>query len=52
MSRPSVCISTCEARSPSDLTAADWRGEMLQFAVSDEYADLRDAIGVGVEDRS
>jgi tetratricopeptide (TPR) repeat protein len=40
-----------EPRSPSDLTPADWRGEMLQFAMSDEYADLREAIGVGVEGR-
>ena len=42
----------CEPRSPSDLTPGEWRGSMLQFAVSDEYADLREAIGVGVEDRS
>jgi tetratricopeptide (TPR) repeat protein len=41
-----------EPRAPSDLTPGDWRGEMLQFAVSDEYADLREAIGVGVEGRS
>ncbi len=40
-----------EPRSPSDLTPGDWRAEMLQFAVSDEYADLREAIGVGVEGR-
>ena len=41
-----------EPRSPSDLTPGDWRAEMLQFTVSDEHAELRDAIGVAVEGRS
>lgn len=41
-----------EPRSPSDLTAAEWRAEMLRFAVSDEHAELREAIGVCVEARS
>ncbi|HEY1695337.1 MAG TPA: hypothetical protein VGG39_24380 [Polyangiaceae bacterium] len=41
----------CETRSPSDLTPSEWRSELLQFAVSDEYADLRNAIGVDVESR-
>ena len=30
----------------------EWRAEMLRFAVSDEHAELRDAIGVCVEARS
>jgi tetratricopeptide (TPR) repeat protein len=42
----------CEPRSPSDLAPGEWRAEMLRFAVSDEYAELREAIGVNVEDRS
>jgi hypothetical protein len=37
-----------EPRSPSDLTPAEWRGELIQFAVSDEYSELREAIGVDV----
>jgi hypothetical protein len=37
-----------EARAPGDLAPAEWRKEMLAFAVSDEHADLRGAIGVGV----
>jgi tetratricopeptide (TPR) repeat protein len=41
-----------EPRSPSDLAPADWRAQMLQFHVSDEHADLREAIGVCVEARS
>ena len=41
-----------EPRSPSDLAPAEWRAEMLRFAVSDEHADLREAIGVCVEARS
>jgi tetratricopeptide (TPR) repeat protein len=41
-----------EPRSPSDLAPGDWRTEMLGFAVSDEHADLREAIGVCVEARS
>jgi tetratricopeptide (TPR) repeat protein len=40
-----------EPRQPGDLPPADWRKEMLAFAVSDEYTDLRDAIGVNVETR-
>jgi tetratricopeptide (TPR) repeat protein len=41
-----------EPRSPSDLTPSEWRAQMLQFHVSDEHADLREAIGVCVEARS
>jgi len=40
-----------EPRSPSDLAPDAWRTEMLSFAVSDEYADLRTAIGVDVDSR-
>jgi tetratricopeptide (TPR) repeat protein len=40
-----------EPRSPSDLAPDAWRAEMLSFAVSDEYADLRAAIGVDVDSR-
>jgi tetratricopeptide (TPR) repeat protein len=40
-----------EPRSPSDLAPSDWRKEMTAFAVSDAYAELRDAIGVNVEAR-
>ncbi|HEY8038157.1 MAG TPA: hypothetical protein VIF15_00110 [Polyangiaceae bacterium] len=40
-----------EPRSPSELGPAEWRTEMLCFAVSDEHADLREAIGVTVEAR-
>jgi len=40
-----------EARCPSDLAPSDWRSEMAAFAVSDGYAELRDAIGVNVEAR-
>ena len=39
----------CEARAPGDLTPDEWRREMLGFTVSDEYADLRGAIGVSIE---
>ncbi|MGH7296353.1 MAG: hypothetical protein ACRELB_15545 [Polyangiaceae bacterium] len=42
----------CDTRSPSDLTPGEWRAEMLRFAVGDEHADLREAIGVCVEARS
>lgn len=42
----------CDPRSPADLTATEWRAEMLRFLVSDEHADLRAAIGVGVESRT
>jgi hypothetical protein len=38
-----------EARSPGDIPADEWRKELLAFAVSDEYADLRGAIGVAVD---
>lgn len=38
-----------EARSPGDISSADWRKEMLSFAVSDEYAELRGAIGVSLD---
>jgi hypothetical protein len=37
-----------EPRSPSDLAPGEWRGELIQFAVSDEYSELREAIGVDV----
>jgi tetratricopeptide (TPR) repeat protein len=40
-----------EPRSPGDLAPSEWRKEMSVFAVSDGYADLRDAIGVNVEAR-
>lgn len=40
-----------EPRSPADLGPTDWRAEMLRFLVSDEHADLRDAIGICVEAR-
>jgi hypothetical protein len=40
-----------EPRSPSALAPIDWRREMAAFAISEEYADLRDAIGVNVEGR-
>jgi tetratricopeptide (TPR) repeat protein len=38
-----------EPRSPSALAPADWRREMAAFAISREYGELRDAIGVNVE---
>lgn len=40
-----------EPRSPADLAPSEWRSEMLRFLVSDEHADLRDAIGICVEAR-
>jgi hypothetical protein len=40
-----------EPQSPAGLTPAEWRAEMLRFAVSDEMYDLRAAIGVSVESR-
>ncbi|HEX8790307.1 MAG TPA: hypothetical protein VF765_05095 [Polyangiaceae bacterium] len=40
-----------EPRSPADLAPSDWRSEMLRFLVSDEHAELRDAIGICVEAR-
>jgi tetratricopeptide (TPR) repeat protein len=40
-----------EPRSPGDLAPSEWRKEMSLFAVSDAYADLRDAVGVNVEAR-
>lgn len=40
-----------EPRSPTEPTPAEWRAEMLQFLVSHAHADLREAIGVSVEDR-
>jgi len=40
-----------EPRSPADLGATDWRAEMLRFLVSDEHAELRDAVGICVEAR-
>jgi hypothetical protein len=40
-----------EPRSPGDLAPSEWRKEMCVFAVSDGYAELRDAIGVNVESR-
>jgi hypothetical protein len=42
---------TLEPRSPSDLAPSEWRKEMTAFAISDAYAELRDAIGVNVEAR-
>jgi tetratricopeptide (TPR) repeat protein len=41
-----------EPRSPSDLGPNEWHAEMMRFAVSEEHAELRDAIGVSVESRS
>jgi tetratricopeptide (TPR) repeat protein len=38
-----------EARSPGDITSEDWQKELFAFAVSDEYADLRGAIGVSLD---
>lgn len=40
-----------EPRSPSDLAPSDWHKAMAEFAVSDGYTELRDAIGVNVETR-
>jgi len=40
-----------EPRSPADLGPTDWRAEMLRYLVSDEHAELRDAIGICVEAR-
>jgi tetratricopeptide (TPR) repeat protein len=40
-----------DPRSPADLTATEWRAEMLRFLVSDEHYDLRCAIGANVEAR-
>jgi tetratricopeptide (TPR) repeat protein len=37
------------ARAPGDMEVAEWRREALAFAVSDEYADLRGAIGVSLD---
>ncbi len=61
-SRPAVLLTgdldvawramQCEPRSPADLTATEWRAEMLRFFVSDEHAELRAAIGVSVESRT
>jgi tetratricopeptide (TPR) repeat protein len=38
-----------EARAPGDLSATEWRREMLAFLVSDEHAELRGAIGVSLD---
>jgi tetratricopeptide (TPR) repeat protein len=38
-----------EARSPGDLSANEAREELVAFAVSEEHADLRVAIGVSLE---
>jgi tetratricopeptide (TPR) repeat protein len=40
-----------EPRSPSELPPGEWRAEMLQFLVSRAHAELRDAIGVSVDNR-
>jgi len=37
-----------EVRGPGDLPPREWLAEMVQFATTDTYADLRAAIGVGV----
>ncbi len=34
---------------PGDLTPRDRLSQLLLFSVSDEYADLRRAVGVGVD---
>jgi hypothetical protein len=39
----------CEVSAPSDLAPRDKLGELLKFAVSDLYTDLRGAIGVAVQ---
>jgi tetratricopeptide (TPR) repeat protein len=39
----------CEVTAASDLTPRDKLGELLKFAVSDLYTDLRGAIGVAVQ---
>jgi hypothetical protein len=38
-----------ETRSPGDLALSESRAEMLAYAVSDEYSELRGAIGVAIE---
>ena len=37
-----------EAQAPTDLSPRDKLGELYMFATSDQYADLRGAIGVAV----
>jgi tetratricopeptide (TPR) repeat protein len=37
-----------EAQAPGDLSSKEMMNELLVFSVSDEYSDLRQAIGVGV----
>jgi hypothetical protein len=39
-----------EAQAPGDAAPREKLNELLVFSVSDEYADLRQAIGVGVRD--
>ncbi|MFO0742966.1 MAG: hypothetical protein U0270_44230 [Labilithrix sp.] len=39
----------CEVTAPSDLAPREKLGELLKFAVSDLYTDLRGAIGVAVQ---
>jgi len=38
----------CEAGGPGDLSPREWWDEMVLFVLSDTYAELRGAIGVGV----
>ena len=38
-----------DSRAPCDLSAGDWRKEMLAFSVSDAHAELRAAVGVSLE---
>jgi hypothetical protein len=38
-----------ETRSPGDMPATEWKREIYTFAVSDEYGDLRAAIGVSLD---
>ena len=40
---------TLYVTAPSDLSPRDKLGELLKFAVSDMYSDLRGAIGVAVQ---
>ncbi|MGO8993651.1 MAG: hypothetical protein ACLQVI_10005, partial [Polyangiaceae bacterium] len=40
---------TSEPQMPGDLTPRDKLSQLLVFSVSDEYADLRQAIGMGVD---
>ncbi len=38
-----------ESRSPGDIASDEWHKEVLAFAVSDEYAELRGAIGISLD---